>query len=74
MHDLWASLLWLKNISSVRPLKFKIPWYNPFGIVTTTNFAKERVIFNNPDVTSFTTPPLSKKKNTYGGSFKHKKS
>ena len=25
---------------------------NPFGIVTTTNFAKERVTFNNPDLTN----------------------
>ena len=52
MHVLWASLLWLKNISSVRPLKFKTSLYNPFGIVAMTNFAQERGIFNNADVTN----------------------
>ena len=52
MHALWASLLWLKNISSVRPLKFETSLYNPFGIVTMTDFAQERGIFNNADVTN----------------------
>ena len=47
-----SKLIMTEKYFICEPLQFKTSLYNPFGIVTMTNFAQERGIFNNADVTN----------------------
>ena len=47
-----SKLIMTEKYFICEPLQFKTSLYNPFGIVTMTNFAQERGFFNNADVTN----------------------